>query len=504
MTQRAQAVWLPAVFGGAAFAWVIAATARWGPGVSNDGVTYLSVARNLAAGRGFVRFDGSTVEAWPPLYPGLLAIGTGVGLDPSEAARVVGALSAAAAVAALVALLLRATCSVGWATWGGVMAFASPALWRTFASAWSEAVLSALVVVACWLAGRRQERWFATALLLGAVAGLACLTRWIGIALVGAIALWFAGAPALAGVRWKRTILFLATAVLGPGLWGARNLVSAREPFGTRGGAYAEFGRNLVDYFDSLAATFGLDALSDSVPWIAGVFLLVVCGVALAAWARDRQLDAAVPVSAAFLLFYSLLLVGLASWTPVALLSRVRFGAPVWLPFVALLTVAAASCRGRLRVGVYGVAALLAALAIASAGTTLAGFRSSGVHGLGRAHWTTSGLLQALREDYSGSAVLSNRPHAVYHHTLVPAVYAPRRHHYRSLAIAAGGDVRALRQRLEREEEVSLAWFGKYLGGYGFYLPRELIEEGFCVRAVGRYNDGVLFRVSSESPCPSS
>ena len=504
MRQSAQGVWLPAAFGAAAFSWVIAATARWGPGVSNDGVTYLSVAQNLAAGRGLVRFDGSTVEAWPPLYPAVLSLGTAAGLDPSDAARVVGALSAAVAVAALVALLARVTRSTAWAAWGGVMAFASPALWRTFASAWSEALLSALVMVACWLVGRERQRWVATALLLGAVAGLACLTRWIGVALVGAVALWLAGAPALPGPRWKRTALFLVTAGLGPALWGLGNLLSARQPFGTRGGAYAELGRNLADYCDSLAATFGFDALGASAPWVGGAFLFVASSAALAAWLRDRRLDAVVPVSAAFLLLYSAVLVALASWTPVALLSRARFGAPVWLPFVALLTVAAAGCRGRLRVGAVGVAVLLGVAATVSAGTTFAGFRSSGVHGLGRAHWTTSGLLQALREDYSGSAVLSNRPHAVYHHTLIPAVYAPRRHHYRSVAIAAGGDIRALRQRLERDEEISLAWFGKYLGGYGFYLPRELIEEGFCVRAVGRYNDGVLFRVSSESPCPSS
>ena len=148
------------------------------------------------------------------------------------------------------------------------------------------------------------------------------------------------------------------------------------------------------------------------------------------------------------------------------------------------------------------MAALIAVLGLLNSAVTLSAFRSSGVHGLGRAHWSRSGLLDALRSDFSGASVVSNRPHAVYPHTAIPAMYSPRRHRYRS-NVANESDLVALHQKVAREGGVSLAWFGKYLGGYGFYLPRELLAEGFCVRPVGRYNDGVLFRVSSESPCPS-
>lgn len=505
MPRRPPAVWLPTTFGVAAFAWVLAATARWGPGVSSDGVTYLSLARSLAAGRGLVRFDGATVSSWPPLYPWLLSLGVRTGLEPSDAARLVGAVSAAVAVAALVALLSRATRRPAWAACGGLLAFASPVLWRTFSSAWSESLFVALVMTACWLAGRSPERRTRDVLLLGAVAGLTCLTRWVGVSLVGALALWLLGAPAAPRERWRRTAVFAGTAALGPALWVLRNLAVVGSPFGGRGGGYAGLGRNLGEYLENLGATLGLGGIGAPGPPLAAAVLLGSCFFALRAWLRDRDVAAPVPVAAAFLLLYSATLVGVASWTPVALLSRVRFGAPLWLPLVVLLVVGAshaARAPGRARVGAVAAATLVAALGLASSAGALSGFRGSGVHGLGRAHWTTSGLLDALRSRYSGVGVVSNRPHAVYHHTAIPAVYSPRRHRYRS-DVPHEGEIEALGRRVAREGSVGLAWFGDYLGGYGFYLPRELLAEGLCVRAVGRYNDGVLFRVSSESPCPS-
>ena len=46
------------------------ATLEW------DSVTYIAVARNLLAGNGFVQpYDGNYYTHWPPLFPGLLALG---------------------------------------------------------------------------------------------------------------------------------------------------------------------------------------------------------------------------------------------------------------------------------------------------------------------------------------------------------------------------------------------------------------------------------------------
>ena len=59
---------------------VLAGVATWvatrhGPGLSPDSVTYLSAARNLAAGRGYVDLTGQANTTFAPGYPAVLAAG---------------------------------------------------------------------------------------------------------------------------------------------------------------------------------------------------------------------------------------------------------------------------------------------------------------------------------------------------------------------------------------------------------------------------------------------
>ena len=48
-------------------------TATYGPGISSDGMEYLSAADSLARGQGFTNFHGGVYILWPPLYPLILA-----------------------------------------------------------------------------------------------------------------------------------------------------------------------------------------------------------------------------------------------------------------------------------------------------------------------------------------------------------------------------------------------------------------------------------------------
>ena len=57
--------------GGAALVYL--ATSRIGPGVSADGVVYLSIAASFLKGGGFVDLYGRALVLEPPLYPALLA-----------------------------------------------------------------------------------------------------------------------------------------------------------------------------------------------------------------------------------------------------------------------------------------------------------------------------------------------------------------------------------------------------------------------------------------------
>ena len=75
------------------FALVLVSTHLYGAGLSVDSVRYVAVARNLAAGKGFIGIDGSPLIAQPPLYPALLAaIKLLFAIDPLYSANVVNAI----------------------------------------------------------------------------------------------------------------------------------------------------------------------------------------------------------------------------------------------------------------------------------------------------------------------------------------------------------------------------------------------------------------------------
>lgn len=74
-------------------AFVFLSTSRYGAGLSPDSVGYIGTARNLTIGAGFNSYDGAPVVVWPPLYPALLALVSGIFKgDPLFLANVLNAL----------------------------------------------------------------------------------------------------------------------------------------------------------------------------------------------------------------------------------------------------------------------------------------------------------------------------------------------------------------------------------------------------------------------------
>ena len=70
---------------------VLVRGSTYGVGVTPDSVTYISTARSLLQGNGFIDWDGSSYTIFPPLFPLLLAL-TGIfGPDPADTAGYVNA-----------------------------------------------------------------------------------------------------------------------------------------------------------------------------------------------------------------------------------------------------------------------------------------------------------------------------------------------------------------------------------------------------------------------------
>jgi 4-amino-4-deoxy-L-arabinose transferase-like glycosyltransferase len=204
---------------------------RVGIGLSNDSVNYLRAARGLLDGRGLIvmqaiHYAGAVpMTHWPPLYPLLLATSGWLGLDMEGFARALNALLLAAnilliglfargrgggRIAALVAALLVATnlqiLNVHQMLWTEPLY-----LFTTFL---------ALALLAQHLEAPRPPLLYSA----GACAALAAMTRYVGVAVVGAgglgLLLWSRGPLAS---RVRDAIRFGALPGAAVALWSLRN-----------------------------------------------------------------------------------------------------------------------------------------------------------------------------------------------------------------------------------------------------------------------------------------
>jgi hypothetical protein len=376
---------------------------------------------------------------------------------------------------------------------------------------WTEGPFIALGTLATWLAMRSEpEPRTGDVVLLGVLCGAAVLTRYIGVVLVVALGVWLLTNPG----SWKRRIgrasLLGTLAAVGPAAWLLRNWLVAGTALGGRGSGSAGLATNARNLLTNLSIYLGTSQFGD---WGRAIAALVLIGIPLAAlvvwcWRRrdGRPGSAELLIPAVFVLAYAILLVVLASWTPVAQLVRTRFGAPLWIPLISLAIPAAAAVWQRWPQPAWR--AVLAAALIFYTGSGLIKsakrvrlIREIGVHGINRSKWSNSELIEGVRRANTGQVVVTNRPHALYLHTSIPVRYSPRGRNYRSTE-KRSDDVAELRERAAREGSVPFAWFWDFQGGYGYFRPRQLARQELCMVVDGQFSDGVLFEVLPDERCP--
>ena len=251
---------------------VLAATARWGAGVSPDSVTYISVARSLISDRGFTTYAGDPLVEHAPVYPMILAGAAIVTrLDPGVVAGACNALFFALTIL-LVARLLPRCFPRDPLIWTSalVATVVSIPLQRVAGYAWTESFF-----ILCVMAGANSLSDYLRApawreiVAFGVVAGLAATARYPGVVLIA----WGVAVVVLLGrTRWNVRVahaIVLVLLALAPAVpWYARNLelsgsiVGYRAPsaFGWGAVTFAA-GWTLAKWFAPLAAAIVVGAV---------------------------------------------------------------------------------------------------------------------------------------------------------------------------------------------------------------------------------------------------
>jgi hypothetical protein len=200
-----------------------------GLGVSTDSVAYLGAARNQAAGLGLGRLTGDggvkPMTHFPPLYPLILAGFQLLGLPALSGARLVSVVAFVGSGFLVGFLILRCSRSFLAALAGTALFVASPHMLEVHTWAMTEGLYLFLGLLAMALLvgyGESQRR----ALLLAASLAIAAayLTRYVGISLLAAAAIYVALQPGPIRRRSIDLAALLAIGLLPMAGWMARNL----------------------------------------------------------------------------------------------------------------------------------------------------------------------------------------------------------------------------------------------------------------------------------------
>ncbi len=172
-----------------AFVMILIYSKPSGIGISPDSVTYLSAARNMVRGHGFISFDNLPTVDFPFAYPFFLTITSFVTtLDPVVFAPWVNAVLFALLLYAAGAMMNGFAGFSGWYKRIVLLSFLlTPALQEVYSMVWSETIFLILLLIFIFCVTRYLQvpglRWL---LFTAVVCAFACITRYAGIFLVPA------------------------------------------------------------------------------------------------------------------------------------------------------------------------------------------------------------------------------------------------------------------------------------------------------------------------------
>ena len=505
---------LVGVLAAVAVSGVLVAT-RHGMALSPDSVTYLSIARNVAAGHGFVDFTGVAETTFPPGFPAMIALGKFMGLSLTSSARAVNAGSFALIVVLSWVLLRRHTSSRGVRVWALVLVACSPILLNVSAEAWSEpmfcVLVLAFVVVMEDVARTAASRpW--SVLSAGLIAGASFLVRYVGVSLLVTGVIVCATSPASMTIRRRvtRAAGFGLVAVALPVLWLVRNATSG-SPY-LLGPRVALPGIPWIVVRRFVTSAEPLVAPTNAPVVFAVCAIPVAVGVALgivAARRRSRSINRRVPSgnltpTAIFIVVYAIILLTAGKLSGASVDTRTVM--PLYLPAILVVVGLVESARSvepdqaatRFRhagVRAVGTSAVACLSLVVVAFTTAAWNDGRAARGYGSATARPASVAQVVQHLDARALVVTNHAWTLYHATGHEPIVPTPAPLYPSVSIVPAtldelGDQVCARP-------VYLAWFNHAaLPDQTPHLGDEVVLQPLTQRA-----DGTLYKMV---PAPSN
>ena len=515
-----------AVLGGAL---VLSRQIAYGVGVEWDSINYLSAARSLLAGDGFVQVVQEVAGAyarWPPLYPMLLAASSFLVFDPWDVAGPLNAVFFGVTVFVAGRWLRRRIRSQFLVVGACLAVILAIPLTRAASYAMSEmpfilfTTLSLVWIDEFLLGGKRTDLVWA-----GVFTALACLTRYIGVVVLVVVVPLMLLRPGVALMeKVKQCAAYALVSLIPLGLWILRNVMQVGEPFGPRESP----DYTLAEALDSILGDMSRWAIFLPTTGAVRLGAIVFVGIALLALAaavgyvaaRSSRGDSFLRGWSSFSVFGGFALVYLVSLTALGTVTSVwplsgRMLAPAYIPLLfagvfALDKFLVSGRGGALRGNALGLpilrtflrgrkpVGLLTAVIVVVGSLWLLGhaprhardiWLANGDLGQGFASskWVDSEVLRYMRDtSIESPRVVSSVPIAVLYATGV------REYVYLSQELDA-----ARRKIASASDGDHVVWFRSHTVGYLYDDGdlRELPE----LEVVADLADGVIFRVVEEA-----
>lgn len=486
---------------------VLISTSRYGVGLSPDAVKYVSTARNLLSGNGYLQYDGTPFVRWPPLYPTLLALIGLAGVEPLSGARLLNALVYGLTVFASGKLFLAHIRSRGLALFGAAAVLLSKPLFFISCWAWSEPlfVYLALLFVIC-LARFVNERRAVFLILMTVLSALSCLQRYAGVTTIQTglviIVAVASGYPMLRRLKHAAVFCLLAAAPLM--MWGLRNQSLTSKWVGSRA---------LSGYRPTDNLRFTLDVLTSwFVPEVAGYPLrlisvsLVLLGlIALTASLASKTGGGESPRSSlvwssvTFIVLYTVFLLISASLIAFDRIDD-RLLSPIYIFVVFLILILVDNAYGRLKSllpkeRVAGLVVLGSCLLWLSYPIVLTYNQAShkmenGAGGYNTVEWRESSLVRWLQENRLEGRVFSNAVEALYAFTGAPVQPIPLRH---GVVV-----VERLRESMSEKGTNYLVWFEGFRRGALY----EEVAKALVLEKLETFPEGGVFMIKHAKKTP--
>ena len=346
------------------FALLLAAIAAFGAGlvlarnaangvlVRGDSIHYVSMARSLLEGDGFLPWWGDPVAYWAPLFPAALAIGSLFVFDPLDVAGPLNAAAFGLTILAVGRWLRRRLASRFLAAWCCLAVAFSVPVAGVASFAWSEPLFILLVTLSLSETDRYLETGRRGSLVRTAVfASLACLTRYTGVALAAATLLLLALRPGAAPREKARDLAAFAAATLFPlSLWLLRNLLLTGTLAAERPPSGIVLQDNLRLALEVLASWLRTPPQADPVLPASAMLIALdaIACVGFIRWLQRGRGPAAAPVAGLFAFAYLAAMIAAVTTAELTLLDD-RYLSPAYVPLLVLFAVAADRTLGRLR-----------------------------------------------------------------------------------------------------------------------------------------------------------